>query len=442
MLRLLLPIMLSAISASDDGWKPTEAELIRAHELLAGSWQFISITDRGEKLGPGLVGTRFAQDGILNITDRQMTIVNPETGEKRTATYRIDPSKNPRRIDVITRNDRIFHGIYKFDDDNLIMCLQPGESGTVPEGFSSPDRSDLISVRLKAKSRQPSAPLRPASSTRSDATAETFRDQRPTEGSLRRAHELLAGSWDILSMTDDGSTLGADLIRAKFAENGRVQIGTRALAIVSPKAGERRISAIHIDPSKTPSEIDVTTQFDEVLKGIYQFNGDELIVCLAKREDDDRPTEFQAPSGSNDFLFRLKMAKPDPHVETAAPVARSTPPPVDSSKQRDDRIKQKIIGAWSYNDSKGNLTLVFRADGTFVATRTWKSSLKRIFEGDQTTSQGRWSYAGGLLEALVTSTMDIKLLARNYNFRLQSIGDNTMVVKNLFGELMTAQRLR
>ena len=42
----------------------------------------------------------------------------------------------------------------------------------------------------------------------------------------------------------------------------------------------------------------------------------------------------------------------------------------------------------------------------------------------------------------MTSTMDIKLLARNYNFRLQSIGDNTMVVKNLFGELMTAQRLR
>ena len=164
------------------------------------------------------------------------------------------------------------------------------------------------------------------------------------------------------------------------------------------------------------------------------------IVCLAKREDDDRPTEFQAPSGSNDFLFRLKMAKPDPPVETAAPVARSTPSPVDSSKQRDDRIKQKII-ALVAERLEGKLDTGFRADGTFVATRTWKSSLKRIFEGDQTTSEGRWSYAGGLLEHMVTSTMDIKLLARNYNFRLQSIGDDTMVVKNLFGELMTAKRL-
>jgi hypothetical protein len=37
MLRLLLPILLSALSPGDDGWKPTAAELERAHEMLAGS---------------------------------------------------------------------------------------------------------------------------------------------------------------------------------------------------------------------------------------------------------------------------------------------------------------------------------------------------------------------------------------------------------------------
>jgi uncharacterized protein (TIGR03067 family) len=252
----------------------------------------------------------------------------------------------------------------------------------------------------------------------------------------------LAGSWDILSITDDGSTLGPDLVRAKFAQNGRVQIGTRSLAIVSPKAGERRISTIRIEPSKTPAEIDVTTQFDEVLKGIYQFSGDELVLCLAKREDDDRPTEFKAPAGSNDALLRLKMAKPEPPAPPAAPVSRPAPRPVDSYKQREDRIKQLFVGAWSCDDSKGNLTLVFRADGTFVATRTWKNGLKKIFEGDTTTSEGRWSYGGGLLDAFITSTMDPRLLARNYNFWLQSIGDNSLVLKNLFGELKTARRLR
>ena len=38
--------------------------------------------------------------------------------------------------------------------------------------------------------------------------------------------------------------------------------------------------------------------------------------------------------------------------------------------------------------------------------------------------------------------MDPKLLSRNYNYWVQSVGDNTIVVKNLFGELRTARRLR
>ncbi len=244
-------------------------------------------------------------------------------------------------------------------------------------------------------------------------------------------------------MTDDGEVLAPDLIRAKFAENGRVQIGTRNLAIVSPKGGERRLSAIRLDPSRTPSEVDLTTQFDEVLKGIYQFNGDQLVVCLAKRDDDDRPTSFAAPAGSGDLLFRLKMAPAQPKTADPAPaVRRSASKPVDSTADKDEQIRKKIVGAWCLNDLQGNLTLVFRADGTFAATRTWRSGLKRLFEGDTTISEGRWSYSRGLLDAFVTSTMDPKLLSRNYNYWVQSVGDDTIVVKTLLGQLRTARRLR
>jgi uncharacterized protein (TIGR03067 family) len=334
MLRLLLPILLSALSPGDDGWKPTAAELERAHEMLAGSWQFLSINDKGEVLGPRLVETRFARDGVLKIADRQINIINPVTGETRTATYRIDPSKSPRRIDLITRDDRMSRGIYKFDGDNLTLCLQPDESKNIPAEFSAPESSDLIVIRLKAMSAPSASAVAPASN-RDFKPAPTStdgrrlppnRDQGPNEGELRRAHELLAGNWDILSITDDGEVLGPDLIRAKFAENGRVQIGTRNLAIVSPKGGERRLSAIRIDPSKTPSEIDVTTQFDEVLKGIYQFNGEQLVVCLAKRDDDERPTAFEAPTGSSDMLFRLKMVPTQPRASERHTRPRSLDP--------------------------------------------------------------------------------------------------------------------
>ena len=123
-------------------------------------------------------------------------------------------------------------------------------------------------------------------------------------------------------------------------------------------------------------------------------------------------------------------------------VAQRASKTVDSSKEKDEQIRQKIVGSWTLDDWQGNLTLVFRADGTFVATRTWRSGLKRLFEGNTTTSEGRWNYNRGLLDALITSTMDPKLLSRNYSYWVQSIGDTTIVVKNLFGELRTARRLR
>ena len=45
---------------------------------------------------------------------------------------------------------------------------------------------------------------------------------RPTAAQVEQAHQLLNGEWDIVSLTDDGETLGRELIRAKLAENGVV----------------------------------------------------------------------------------------------------------------------------------------------------------------------------------------------------------------------------
>ena len=107
MLRLLLPILLSAISPGDDGWKPTDAELQRAHEMLAGSWRFLSINDKGENLGPRLVETRFARDGILTVAGRQMTIVNPVTGEERAAWWERSVAAYPPYAEYQQKTDRL-----------------------------------------------------------------------------------------------------------------------------------------------------------------------------------------------------------------------------------------------------------------------------------------------------------------------------------------------
>ena len=69
-----------------------------------------------------------------------------------------------------------------------------------------------------------------------------------------------------------------------------------AFATTNPRTEERRISAYRIDPSKSPSHIDVTTQFDSVLKGIYTFEGDGHKRLLGQARGRSTPHRVRGPA--------------------------------------------------------------------------------------------------------------------------------------------------
>ena len=141
---------------------------------------------------------------------------------------------------------------------------------------------------------------------------------------------MLGGNWSILSILDDGEELASNLIRAKIAENGKVRIGVRGMSVVNPRDDQKRIWAYRIDPAPTPKQIDVTTQFDTVLKGIYAFDGDRLRFCVAKNEDEPRPTSFDAARGSDRMLYTMKMIKDDPRRPGAGTGEGSGPCPAEA----------------------------------------------------------------------------------------------------------------
>lgn len=478
-IMLTLPMFFGAGPFGDGDDSTTSSELQRAQAIFQGTWTFTSINDDGEQFGPELIHRAFAQDGRATVKGRTLSIVNPETGQRRTASLRLDPSKSPKRIDVINRNDRIYRGIYKLEGDDLVVCLDRGEDGPRPVDFTAAAGSGRLLLRLT-----PGATVKPASATSpvaveldaplddpaappSDAEpagAAAGGERRASAAEVQRAHQMLAGEWDILSILDDGSDVGPRLIRTKFAEDGRLRIGSRTASFVTPGTEEKHVSTIRVDPAKSPSWIDVTTQLDSVLKGIYRFDGDELVLCLAKHEDGARPTEFDAPSGSDRVLFRLAVAKsgsraktesrpaavaPRPTTTTAAAVSNSTSTPAaadakrrDRGRDRDQEVRDMLAGSWTYADRRGTVTLVLRPDGTFVATRTWAKAIKRLFEGQKSTSNGTWTYSHGTLVARVASTTSLSLAGHSFSANLQSIGDDSLVFKNIVGELNTARKLR
>src|SRR5271157_1686602 len=89
--------------------------LPRAHQMLSGVWQVVAVTDNGDSIGPELIRRKVVQNGKVSIGNRVITHVNPETGETRTTGYIINPLKSPKQIDLITPEERILPGIYKFE---------------------------------------------------------------------------------------------------------------------------------------------------------------------------------------------------------------------------------------------------------------------------------------------------------------------------------------
>jgi uncharacterized protein (TIGR03067 family) len=460
---MLSLVMLLGMGLVQDGdQKASESEIRRAHQMLAGRWEALSIIDNGDRIGPELIRLRMARGGRFTIANRVITHINPETGESKSTAFLLNPVTSPRQIDLITADDRMLPGIYKFDDDELVVCYTNRHGHGRPTDFASTGGSNRILMRLKVSeapaeteitptpARAPAASPGAESSPTPAVEVKTPRPvsitrpladvapRRPTESQLRVDRELLAGNWDILSIQDNGEKLSSDIIRFKIAEDGRVKIGGRGMSIVSPRNEEKRLWAYRIDPAQTPKQIDITTQFDTVLKGIYTFSGDELKLCIAKSEDMPRPTAFEAASGSNQMIYRLKMGRSDP--QPVAEPKPQPPSPAELEQRREQRIHDLVVGSWSLNDKKGTLVTVFRTDGSFTATRTF--ARKKLFEPDTITSSGNWSYGRGYLTARILGTTERNMLGYTFNGRLQSIGDTTMVATDPTGQLQTLKRLR
>lgn len=108
--------------------------------------------------------------------------------------------------------------------------------------------------------------------------------------------------------------------RVSIIDDGKMVEGTEKSAVVfsgteyTLKDGDtvKGKGTYKLDESKNPKEFDVVPGAGpykgKTLKGIYKFDGDHLIYCLAG-PDLDRPKEFASPAGSKLRLYTNKRAK-------------------------------------------------------------------------------------------------------------------------------------
>ncbi len=162
MLKLLLPFLLLAVGGSADN--PTAALVEQAHQLLNGEWEVISYKDDGEVLRARLFRAKLAKDRRIRVVSRTFRFTNPDTNEERVTLFRVDPSKQPRQLDLTTRDDRTVGGIYRFEGEDLVVCLEGSPDSGYPSEFDAPAGSGRTLIRLKMVSpaRKPESTSIPA----------------------------------------------------------------------------------------------------------------------------------------------------------------------------------------------------------------------------------------------------------------------------------------
>jgi uncharacterized protein (TIGR03067 family) len=121
----LLAVPLNPIPAAEDS-KAAAAEKRR----LEGAWECVRVIDED-----GKPGTSEDTDGYSwEFKGNGLTVHGAKGDRGKKMTYRIDPTKRPKWIDVdiAPKADLpVAEGIYRLDGDELTVCIMAGRNGKV-----------------------------------------------------------------------------------------------------------------------------------------------------------------------------------------------------------------------------------------------------------------------------------------------------------------------
>src|SRR5690606_8412852 len=102
--------------------------------------------------------------------------------------FTLDPTQYPKGIDLSSRDKQKAAGIYRFDQDRLIVCFSDPEAPGRPKEFSAKQGSKQMLMTLQ-RSAKPLPPQQPAATKRvsSGTTAQVLTDDQ--------VKKMLRGTW-------------------------------------------------------------------------------------------------------------------------------------------------------------------------------------------------------------------------------------------------------
>lgn len=235
------------------------------------------------------------------------------------------------------------------------------------------------------------------------------------------AASALDGTWQVVSVIDDGQLIGTGVIRDQFVKDGRVRITGNTLVITRPGRVTPREVAFVLNPTATPKTIDLAGAENLGSKGVYMRDGDSLLMCMGGVGSNVRPADFSSQAGTGRILLTLQRVAADAPLPPVA-VVNLPPPPVGG----DAALRGQLVGTWGHQDDHVVVYNTLNPDGTFSSVTTWKRGFGRMFHEDVRTS-GTWKAENGSLVSTVTASTDRDLRGQILALKVYTIGDREVV---------------
>jgi len=326
--------------AEDQGDKADKEQ-----DLFQGTWQVIAFTEGGNKKDDN-------ETAKLKLVVKSDAITLEDMGDAKHATFKMDSTKKPKQIDIIPEGGaEKIEGIYELTGDTLKICAKKG--GPRPTEFKSEAGSETVLMELK----------------RIVAKKVEIKALPAKNSDLDR----ITGVWKLLKARGDGEDALTDFVapvRLTFDTDGTVNVqGT-------PKGDK---GTFKIDAEANPKQITlVTGEKNEAVPGIYQFDGDKLVLCFTEiAAGKERPKEFTAAKGTKQIVFVLEQ------TQTGEQMARARTDAVESAgrSRSANNLKQIGMAMHLHHDNHGTFPAhaIYSKDGQ-MPLLSWRVAILPFIE--------------------------------------------------------------
>lgn len=253
-----------------------------------------------------------------------------------------------------------------------------------------------------------------------------------------QANDSLDGTWDLVSLIEDGKPVSSEIVKQTMIQNSRVVISGQLLAFNKPD-GSTKTLAFVLDPTASPKRVDLAGSINLGNKGIYLRDSDTLLICFPMSESDARPAEFASLPGKNTVMMTFARVK-----APASPAIKPAPvlePPV-AARTSDDDLQTALIGTWGHQNDEKIVKGTMNPDNTFSILTTYKKGLKKLFDAEDRSS-GTWRVKDGMVIMTTTASTERSQIGQVASYRIQSINASEVIyIDNKTGSRRIEWKLR